>query len=141
MSGDPIIKHLRDVLDYKWSGTGLVPSEVRSILDALAAKDTALSEMRAELEEYRSDYLAEVRTAQFALERATAAEAELERARKALQPFAKVFECDIGEDEADADRFQPMRTPYNRAPLLTVGDFRAAARALAPSIQDEGGER
>jgi hypothetical protein len=56
---------------------------------------------------------------------------EIERLRKALEPFAKVLEHDIGEDEADADRFQPMRTPYNRAPLLTVGDFRAAARAIA----------
>lgn len=44
---------------------------------------------------------------------------------KALEPFARVAEHDIGESEADSDFFMPMKT-YNRAPLLTVGDFRNA---------------
>lgn len=46
-------------------------------------------------------------------------------ALKALEPFSRVAEHDIGESEADSDFFMPMKT-YNRAPLLTVGDFRNA---------------
>jgi hypothetical protein len=53
----------------------------------------------------------------------------MERAlREALKPFAAVAEYDIGQDETDADIFQPMRSGYNRAPLITVGDMRRAAR-------------
>lgn len=48
--------------------------------------------------------------------------------REALRPFAKVFEHDIGSDEADADLFQVINN--NRAPKLTVGDFRLAYGAL-----------
>lgn len=47
---------------------------------------------------------------------------------EALVPFAKVFEHDIGSDEADADLFQVINN--NRAPKLTVGDFRRAYNAL-----------
>lgn len=46
MSAVALIKHLQDVLDYKWSGTGLVPSECRTLLDTLASKDTALAEAK-----------------------------------------------------------------------------------------------
>lgn len=50
---------------------------------------------------------------------------QIDRLTKALEPFARVAEHDIGESEADSDFFMPMKT-YNRAPLLTVGDFRNA---------------
>lgn len=49
---------------------------------------------------------------------------------EALEPFAAVAENDIGETEADADRFIPMRS-YNRAPQITVGDMRRARAVLA----------
>ncbi len=45
-----------------------------------------------------------------------------------LRPFAAVAEHDIGESEADEDRYRPMER-HNRAPIPTVGDFRRA-RAL-----------
>lgn len=63
--------------------------------------------------------------------RAEAAEAEIARLREALEPFARVAEHDIGESESDVDRFRPMTAGNNRAPLLTVGDFRRARAALA----------
>ena len=50
---------------------------------------------------------------------------------KALSPFAAVAEHDIGDDETDADRFQPIRSEYNRAPKLTVGDLRRALAVLS----------
>lgn len=139
MSNDPIIKHLRDVLDYKWSGTGLIPSEVKSILDALAAKDTALSEMRAELERVKRENKS-LSAELDALEeegcgvdddirklndRATAAEAELERVKKAL--------VDIELDITLADG---ISRGYDLKPTLAVIRELLAARALAPSIQD-----
>lgn len=45
-----------------------------------------------------------------------------------LRPFAAVAEHDIGEDEADEDRFRPIS--HNRAPLLTVGDLRHARHLI-----------
>jgi hypothetical protein len=62
---------------------------------------------------------------------------EIEPLRSALKPFAAVAESDIGRDETDADIFQPMRSGYNREPLITVGDMRRAASALSPA--DSGG--
>jgi len=59
--------------------------------------------------------------------RALKAESSLKAAREALEPFAKVAEQDIGADEADTDFFSPMRSPYNRAPRIRVGDLRRAA--------------
>lgn len=61
------------------------------------------------------------------------ARAEAERLRAALKPFAAVAEHDIGEDEVDADMFRPMRRENARAPILTVGDLRAARAALTPT--------
>ena len=60
--------------------------------------------------------------------------AEIERLRKALDPFVRVAEVDIGQDETDADIFQPMRSGYNRAPLITVGDMRRAV-LVSPANQ------
>lgn len=48
---------------------------------------------------------------------------------QALLPFAKVYEKDISVDEDDADLFQVMLS-HNRAPKLTVGDFRRAFQAV-----------
>jgi hypothetical protein len=62
--------------------------------------------------------------------RGEALEAQLVEARKALEPFAKVAEQDIGADEDDTDCWSPMRSPYNRAPRIRVGDMRCAAAAL-----------
>lgn len=45
---------------------------------------------------------------------------------RALEPFALVAEHDIGEDEADHDLHRHIK--HNRAPRLTVGDFRRAFR-------------
>ena len=57
--------------------------------------------------------------------------ASLAEAKRLLKPFADVAKHDIGDSEIDADRFMPMRTPYNRAPSLLVGDLRAADRFLS----------
>lgn len=46
---------------------------------------------------------------------------------RALEPFALVAQHDIGEDEADHDLHRHM-DKHNRAPRLTVGDFRRAFR-------------
>ena len=54
--------------------------------------------------------------------------AENERLRSALRPFALVAEYDIGKDESDVDLFRPMDARYARAPLIYVGQLR---RALA----------
>jgi hypothetical protein len=54
--------------------------------------------------------------------------ARCEALEKALEPFARVAEHDIGTDEDDSDIFR-MMSANNRAPLLTVGDLRRA-RAL-----------
>lgn len=51
--------------------------------------------------------------------------------QSALKPFAAVAESDIGQDETDADIFQPMRSGYNREPLITVGDLRRASLVLS----------
>jgi len=56
--------------------------------------------------------------------------ARIAQLEAALRPFALVAEHDIGLDEADVDRFRPM-TRHNRAPLLRVGDLRAARKALS----------
>ena len=57
------------------------------------------------------------------------AEAERDEAREALRPFAEKM-ADIGEDEADDDGFRNMSLKYCHAPVITVGHFRAASRAL-----------
>lgn len=60
-----------------------------------------------------------------------AAEAENERLRKALEPFARVAEHDIGADEDDTDTFWPMSNArYSMAGRLRVGHLRAARLAL-----------
>jgi hypothetical protein len=61
---------------------------------------------------------------------------ENEALREALKPFALVAEYDIGEDETDNDRFQPMSFENSRVKLLNVGDLRRARTALASA----GGE-
>jgi hypothetical protein len=57
--------------------------------------------------------------------------AENEVLKRALEPFAKVAECDIGKDEGDDEQFMPFRSGHNRAPKLLVGDLRAAKAALS----------
>lgn len=56
-------------------------------------------------------------------------QAERDEAREALRPFAEKM-ADIGEDEADDDGFRNMSLKYCHAPVITVGHFRAASRAL-----------
>jgi len=62
---------------------------------------------------------------------------EIDQLRAALAPFAAVAESDIGQDETDTDIFQPVRSGFNRAPLITVGDMR---RALAVTSQTHNTE-
>lgn len=62
-------------------------------------------------------------------------EADMAVLVEALKPFVAVVTEDVGDDEADCDQFRPM-TRYNRAPALTVGDFRNAREALT-RIQGE----
>lgn len=54
----------------------------------------------------------------------------VEGAEKALRPFPRVAEQDIGEDEADDDMFRPMLA-FNRAPQPKIGDFRAVLAYFA----------
>lgn len=126
------------------------PENIRSLLDALAAKDKAISEMRAELTDLHraiiggepdystlshGQFLEMIRTAEAArlgaLDRATAAEAQLERARKALEPFAREAEVWGGYHETEA-----LVEGWKGGPAsqLTVDHLRAAAHALS---QDE----
>jgi hypothetical protein len=60
----------------------------------------------------------------------------LARAEKALEPFARVAEADIGESETDAERFAPMLR-HNRAPHITVGDMRNALAALTKDTSND----
>ena len=61
--------------------------------------------------------------------RAQAAEAKVKEAGEIIAPFAAVAEHDIGGDEADTDKFQPIHNAkYARAEILTVGHLRAALR-------------
>lgn len=66
-----------------------------------------------------------------------AAEARISSLTEALEPFAATAEVDIGESETDEDIFQ--QASHNRAPKITVGDFRRAAKAL-PSPTKQGEE-
>jgi len=96
--------------------------------DALAAKDTALSEMRAELERAQRVETAADSTYTHWRNRATAADAQLEQDRKALERFAaKSATVDSGYDDGIAAGDMPMVRVF-------VKDLRAAARALS---QDE----
>jgi hypothetical protein len=61
---------------------------------------------------------------------------ELARLREALEPFAKVAEHDIGEDEADSDDYRPMTARWARAANIKVGDFRRARQALNEEAPD-----
>lgn len=69
--------------------------------------------------------------------RAERAEAEVARLRAALQPFAEFERLLLpGDDERMvAGRRDPAQSRHGRMVKVTVGDFRAAAKALAP----EGG--
>lgn len=58
----------------------------------------------------------------------------MDEVRKVLEPFSLVAERDIGDTEVDADIFRPM-SAHNYAPLLTVGDLRAA-RALLSRLEE-----
>ncbi|QKC99226.1 hypothetical protein [Mesorhizobium sp. NZP2298] len=88
----------------KWPGYTVEPCYSAA---ALAAKDTALAEMRA----------------------------ELERVKKALEPFAREAEAWVGYDDTE-----PLTEGWGGGPAtqLVVAHLRAAARAAS---QDEGEER
>jgi hypothetical protein len=60
-----------------------------------------------------------------------AARAELAGVREAAGPFVASLEADVSDSEDNADILRPSSAPYNRAPLLTVGDLRRLAAALA----------
>ncbi len=103
----------------------------------------ALSEMRAELEQARRMYDVQIaghrlsaKEATQNLIRATAAESALERARKALEPFARANDIDPALPDSTwlGVKYEDVFVAHCHA-----GDFRAAARALAS--QDEGEER
>lgn len=59
----------------------------------------------------------------------TEAAGEIQSLRRALRAFAAVAKHDISMDEDNQDMFRPMLA-HNRAPRLTVGDFRAAFNAF-----------
>ncbi|MCE5190174.1 MAG: hypothetical protein LLG08_00085, partial [Actinomycetia bacterium] len=65
-----------------------------------------------------------------ALRELDAVKAREAKLREALEPFAAVAERDIGDDEADHDRYRVMSERNARAPLLCVGHFRRARAAL-----------
>lgn len=53
----------------------------------------------------------------------------IDELEEALRPFAATAGVDIGSTETDEDTFQPLH--HNRAPTITVGDFRRALSALS----------
>lgn len=127
-----LVERLRQCADDPmWSDHAEVPkqwlSEAAAALEAQAAELVAKEEARAEQWRLHREVEADRDTALASL---AAERAALAEARKALEPFALVAEMDIGSDEADADLFRPM-SAHNRAPLLTVGDLRDAARSVA----------
>lgn len=65
--------------------------------------------------------------------------AKLEEAKQALKPFAEVANKDVGMDEGDSDMYRPMSPRNARAPLLTVGDLRRAARLITEPVK--GGDQ
>lgn len=98
----------------------LVAAAIASAIAAERAKasseyTTDMTAVQAESDAYRG--------------RALSAEAMRDELVEALKPFAAVL-VDIGDDETDADTFQPMSPKNANAPLLTVGDFRRIATAL-----------
>jgi hypothetical protein len=50
---------------------------------------------------------------------------------EAVKPFLAVLERDISASDRDGVIFVPKLSGNNRAPVLTVGDFRALQAALA----------
>jgi len=60
-----------------------------------------------------------------------------ERMREALEPFAKVYEKDVGDGEHPDDIVKPMMK-YNHAPLIKIGDLKRAFIAVNP-IDPAGG--
>lgn len=91
--------------------------------DALAAKDTALSEMRAERDEALLLRDGHYSMWESACSRATAAEAQLDRARKALEPMAKCY--------------RHLQEHPGGLPNVTMLQWRLASEAYAALSQDE----
>lgn len=62
--------------------------------------------------------------------RAEAAEKRVGELEAGLAPFAAIAAVDIGEDETDSDKYQPLA--YNRAPHITIGHLRRARALITP---------
>lgn len=116
---------MNDLVNRLRKMAGIETSALFSQRETLNEAASRISQQDAELDRLRRE-LAEAKEFRVILEgHLAAAIDDYNEARKALEPFARVAEHDIGESEADSDFFMPMKT-YNRAPLLTVGDFRNA---------------
>ena len=70
----------------------------------------------------------------------SALRSRVETLEAALMPFVEVEKHDIGSDETDEDQFQPSQWNYNKAPKLTIGDFRRARAALTNTPPARDGE-
>jgi hypothetical protein len=114
--------------------------KTNALIERHAAQIETLSARLAECERERDEARATIDTidgllnttalcAEIITKQRDEARARIEALEKALKPFAEVAENDIGDDEADTDRFLPMRA-RNLAPTLTVGMFRAARAAF-----------
>lgn len=120
-----------------------------STLESLAAENVRLTRQRDEAG-LRVAYLEEEVTrnrdmaiswkdsAEAAEALRAALQARVKELEKGLEPFALVAEWDIGDSEADTDRFRPMDGKYAAAPLLTVGDLRRAASLLSTAGGKDG---
>lgn len=131
MSPADLVQELRERIEaYPASYSSEARKLDRALLDALADKDAALAEALAELTEFDETNRQLVKTADGWRDKYRAAEAalaemrvELERAREALKPFAT---------------FSDHKTSYVELPVRWCID---AARALGPSLLDEGVKR
>ena len=103
---------------------------IKAQADELEKADAKITRLRAENEKLREETRSKGERIGGYVNMLVKREAEIEKLRAALKPFADVAENDIGDDETDADIFRPITGRYNHAPLLTVGDLRTAAAAL-----------
>lgn len=121
--------------------------------DLYAAKDTALAEMRAELERQQDEEDKAARDMQVVIQalrdRATAAEAELVRARKALilMPMAARvaelphFMAALAEWGCTDPNEQAQAITEFLNSLVGLREYLEDGRALGPSLLDEGVKR
>ncbi len=130
---DDLIERLERARTDFWAHTRM--DCLREAADALASKDKALEEMRAELAARDAHRLENDAILLATIRRAEAAESGLERARKALEPFYRA-------DKALSHNHLQAHVADDDMMHIRAGDVRAASDAYqgraAARAQAEG---